>query len=183
MESQVRSNNRCITWCKRSLQMRRKVHGNSVSEKQELTGPRNYMRASKQEKMREAFNFFDTDNNGKISASELRMVLERTREDASDEAVERIMQELDKDGDGELSFEEFMLSDPFPKGFHQNLMEAFSKFDMNQDGLISSQELQMVMQNLGLNVSLDDCRQMIWHVDNDGDGHVNFEEFQLMMMS
>lgn len=65
-----------------------------------------------------AFRVFDLDGNGKITKEELAQVLngsssnvENIEEvmDMKKEEIERIIADVDKDGDGELDFEEFML--------------------------------------------------------------------------
>ena len=50
--------------------------------------------------LRQAFNHFDTDGSGEISASELSAVL-------GDKEAERLMKECDLNKNGELDFEEF----------------------------------------------------------------------------
>lgn len=59
-------------------------------------------------------------------------------------------------------------------------------FDGNNDGLITKEELGLVLTSLGLkegNYIEEDCKEMIKKVDVDGDGMVNFDEFKIMMKS
>merc|ERR1712159_667282 len=64
--------------------------------------------ASSIDEMREAFLAFDSDKNGSITATELKQVMKSLGEQLTDEQVELMMQEMDADGDGELSFEDFL---------------------------------------------------------------------------
>lgn len=48
-------------------------------------------------------------------------------------------------------------------------------FDKNKDGLISSKELRHVMTNLGEKLSEEEVDDMIKEADLDGDGMVNYE--------
>merc|ERR1719449_297795 len=60
------------------------------------------------EEMREAFNVFDRDKGGTVSASELKHVMNNLGEQVTEEEVEEMIQEADADGDGELSFDDFL---------------------------------------------------------------------------
>jgi len=59
------------------------------------------------DEMKEAFDIFDKDRNGLISAFELRNVMSNLGEQLTDEEVEEMMREADTDMDGYLNFEEF----------------------------------------------------------------------------
>ena len=64
-----------------------------------------------------------------------------------------------------------------------DLKEAFDVFDGDRDGLITVEELGMILSSLGLKEGkkLEACKEMIKKVDLDGDGMVNFDEFKRMM--
>jgi calcium-dependent protein kinase len=62
-----------------------------------------------EDRMWSAFRVFDTDVNGKISKKELGIILAGGKlDDVCKTNVESIMEVTDKDGDGEISFEEFV---------------------------------------------------------------------------
>jgi calmodulin len=56
----------------------------------------------------EAFEVFDRDGNGQISAAELMHVMSDLGEDLTDEKVNQIISEADTDGDGQINYEEFV---------------------------------------------------------------------------
>eukprot|EP01012_Entosiphon_sulcatum_P036090 TRINITY_DN45943_c0_g1_i1.p1 TRINITY_DN45943_c0_g1~~TRINITY_DN45943_c0_g1_i1.p1 ORF type:complete len:153 (-),score=39.45 TRINITY_DN45943_c0_g1_i1:87-545(-) len=59
--------------------------------------------------------------------------------------------------------------------------DAFSEYDKNGDGTISSKELGIVMRRLGLNPSEDELYDMVLEVDQDGSGTIDFPEFLTLM--
>jgi len=60
-----------------------------------------------EDEMKEAFDIFDRDGNGLISAFELRNVMTNLGEQLTDDELEEMMKEADADRDGHLNFEEF----------------------------------------------------------------------------
>eukprot|EP00795_Rhopilema_esculentum_P006679 gene6679-12236_t len=59
--------------------------------------------------------------------------------------------------------------------------EAFSLFDKDGDGCITTKELGTVMRNLGQNPTESELQDMINEVDADGNGEIDFPEFLNMM--
>lgn len=62
---------------------------------------------SKEEVLR-AFRLFDDDDTGKISFKNLKRVAHELGENLTDEEIQEMIDEADKDGDGEISQEEFL---------------------------------------------------------------------------
>jgi calcium-dependent protein kinase len=68
----------------------------SMNEKNLLTG----------DKLQAAFKMFDKDGSGMISVEEIKQVLSFGKT-ISDAAITEIVKQVDENGDGEISFEEF----------------------------------------------------------------------------
>jgi len=68
----------------------------TISEKNLLT----------KERLEASFKMFDRDNSGSISADEIKEVLAKGK-NTSAATIENIIKEVDENGDGEISFEEF----------------------------------------------------------------------------
>ena len=64
----------------------------------------------REENLRQAFLMFDRDNSGKIDASEVRQLLggEEFKDQIAMEQVDKMITEVDVNGDGEIDFEEFL---------------------------------------------------------------------------
>ncbi|NP_001116902.1 centrin 4 [Xenopus tropicalis] len=62
---------------------------------------------SKEEIMK-AFRLFDDDNTGKISFKNLKRVAKELGENLTDEELQEMIDEADRDGDGEINEQEFL---------------------------------------------------------------------------
>ncbi|XP_066369148.1 calmodulin-like [Miscanthus floridulus] len=60
-----------------------------------------------EEEVKEAFEMFDKDRDGYISAAELRDMMANLGEQLTDEEVREMIQEADTNGDGFVSYDEF----------------------------------------------------------------------------
>lgn len=93
---------------------------------------------------------------------------------------------FDKDGNGEIDFQEFLLmmsSDSGPRDKDEELKEAFRVFDKDGDNTITADEIFAVLEALGeKNLCLEDCKLMVASVDTDDNGAIDFEEFTAMLM-
>lgn len=59
----------------------------------------------------------------------------------------------------------------------EELRQVFKKYDANNDGKISSSELNAMIINLGQIATEDEIQKMILAADKDGDGFISLEEF------
>lgn len=62
-----------------------------------------------EEHLRDVFNMFDADGSGLIDRDELRTLMKKLAQSLTEDEITAIMEEVDLDGDGEISFEEFKL--------------------------------------------------------------------------
>jgi len=58
-------------------------------------------------KLKKAFDMFDNDGSGLISAEEIREVLGLTDNEQMNEKIKEIIKQVDENGDGEISIDEF----------------------------------------------------------------------------
>ena len=64
----------------------------------------------------------------------------------------------------------------------EEFKEAFSLFDKDADGAITTTEIGTVMRSLGQNLSEAELQGMIQEADADNNGTVDFSEFLTMMI-
>jgi len=145
------------------------------------------------EELRRVFSIFDKNGDGLISKREMKESFDTLRLCVGEEELASTIQTVDVNGDGYVDFEEFVsLYESMSgkrggeeKADHEDagLAEAFGVFDENGDGLITVEELQAVLKSLGLKEgrAIEECKKMVQKVDKDGDGMVNYLEFNEMM--
>ncbi|KAI3524434.1 hypothetical protein L1887_03089 [Cichorium endivia] len=165
-----------------------------VMEKKGSFGPDSRERKAE---LKSVFATFDKNKDGFITKQELSDSLKNIGISTSERDVLEMVQKVDVNGDGLIDFDEFcelfesMMSREDEEGSKIDdgdredidLKEAFDVFDGDKNGLISVEELGLVLDSLGFKEGkkLEDCKKMISKVDIDGDGMINFHEFKNMM--
>lgn len=135
---------------------------------------------------RDAFEMFDKDKDGTITARELSNVLRSLNQDPTEQELQEIIAELDYDGNGKIDFDEFvtlMNRKSKETDTEEEVINAFRVFDKDGQGLISSSELRHIMTTLGDKLTEEEVDEMIREADIDGDGYINYEEFVRIMMA
>lgn len=135
------------------------------------------------EEMKQVFNKFDTNKDGKISPEEYKGILRALgKGNPLTKEVEKIFEVADLDGDGFIDFKEFVEVQKKGGGLKMvDLQGAFRAFDKDGDGKITVEEVFELLQKLGERCSLQDCRRMVRAVDANGDGVIDMDEFLTMM--
>ncbi|GJP75319.1 hypothetical protein CLOP_g5772 [Closterium sp. NIES-67] len=137
----------------------------------------------------DAFARIDKDGDGVITAEELATALNLIGVSASEDVVSSMMREGDFDGNGSVNLDEFLALNAMAERLGGDvsrsvLKDVFQVFDADHNGVISADELFRVMASVeGGGVTLEECKRMISSVDTDGDGFVDFTEFEKMMMA
>merc|ERR1712013_427951 len=78
-------------------------------------------------------------------------------------------------------YEKIKMSDTLTEEQIAEFKEAFSLFDRDNDGTITTKELGTVMRSLGQTPTEQELQDMIHEVDTDGNGTIDFPEFLQMM--
>ena len=135
----------------------------------------------------DAFEMFDKDKDGTITAKELANVMETlTGEKPSLDEINSMIKEVDLNSDGKIELEEFitlMMKNSPDTQQEEEVINAFRVFDKEGNGLIQTDELKHIMMTIGDKMTEDEADEMIHEADIDGDGTINYEEFVRMMIA
>ncbi|KAJ6831641.1 uncharacterized protein M6B38_305200 [Iris pallida] len=147
-------------------------------------------------RLRRIFDLFDSDGDEEITLGELSLALSRLGIDGSDDLSSLVGPHI-RPGNAGLRFEDFVSlhrslgdslfgavdEEPEAEEEEEDMREAFRVFDEDGDGFISAKELQAVLGKLGLEEgqSIERVNEMIFSVDCNNDGRVDFGEFKNMM--
>ncbi|VDK37163.1 unnamed protein product [Taenia asiatica] len=151
--------------------------------------------------IRRSFIYFDKNGDGSISLEELTAAFGAIGQAHDRTLIGNLFKEADENGeipepfmphfhihingDGAIDYKEFVslmaMSFQSQNQAGSNLTsrndmyrEAFSKFDVNNDGVIDSNDLKKLMKNIGKQLSDKEILEMILEADKNGDGVVDY---------
>jgi len=134
---------------------------------------------------KDAFKKFDQDGSGEISTEELGTVMRMLGHELKQYQLEDCIAFVDSDGSGSVDFEEFLeLMKMKTKESHEEaeIKEAFRILDRNNKGEICTSVIKEIMMKLDDEMSEADVDEMIYEIDEDGSGWVDYEEFKKLML-
>ena len=133
------------------------------------------------EEYKSAFSLFS--RAGRITSKELGALMRSLGQNPTVEELQEMMNEVDVDTNGAADFPDFlkiMVSKRKDEDSEDEVREAFRMFDKKKSGLISVAELRHVMTSLGDSLTDEEVDEMIGDATINGDGKVNYEEFQML---
>ncbi|KDN37822.1 putative CNB1-calcineurin B, regulatory subunit [Tilletiaria anomala UBC 951] len=141
--------------------------------------------AAEIKRLKKRFMKLDTNGSGSIEKDEFLSIPAI----ANNPLAHRLIAIFDEDGGGTVDFTEFVagLSAFSNNGSRdEKLRFAFKVYDMDRDGYISNGELFLVLKMMvGNNLKDQQLQQIvdktIMEADQNGDGKLDFEEFQAMV--
>jgi calcium-dependent protein kinase len=138
--------------------------------------------------LEKAFTLMDINLDGKLTKEELitgfKTIYKNKENYDPVKEVEKIFKNVDNDKTGFISYEEFICAciDKHMLLTEKYLKFAFSCFDDNNSGFITSKELGSVLSGGGENkISQQMLNNVMKDIDVDIDGKMSFAEFKLMM--
>jgi calmodulin len=137
---------------------------------------------------REIFNMVDRDGGGSISNEELGELMDTLGICATQEEIDLMIQEIDEDSNGEIDFGEFVAV--MSRKVHaiytpEQVKAAFCMFEeRGRPGCIAPQVLEQVLrENCKDQLSAEQVKDLIRHLETDQNGLFHYVEYVRMMMS
>jgi len=130
---------------------------------------------------KELFKTLDTNNSGSLDNKELELALKHTS--SRPDQVDFYMELTDDDGNGTLSFNEFMNLIIISQCDFEDVKKSitiFNNYDKNKNGKLEKKELENCMTELGLEFGgkFDEFYRVL---DLDNNGYLNKVEFYMMI--
>jgi len=124
---------------------------------------------------------FDKEKKGEITVSEFDKILQQLDEKQNESQRKEVIEHMDKDGDGNISWLEFLklmqeIEASVPRK-DDEYKQAFDMADTDKNGKIDKDELKALFAQMGEVLSDDEIQGMLTHADKDGDGNISFDEF------
>ncbi|KAL5013548.1 hypothetical protein ScPMuIL_007818 [Solemya velum] len=117
------------------------------------------------QELKEAFNNFDKNGDGKISVKELGPLLRILGQNPTESQVKAVMDEADKNKTGFLEEDEYLqLIQKYildPETVEVELRQAFLFFDKDRNGRLDLKELSRVLMRIGDPLSKEDTDEFL----------------------
>mmetsp|Transcript_13346 Transcript_13346/g.34272 ORF Transcript_13346/g.34272 Transcript_13346/m.34272 type:complete len:158 (-) Transcript_13346:62-535(-) len=138
---------------------------------------------------REVFDLVDKDRGGTIQADEVLELMQMLGMKPSKADVERMISEIDEDGNGEVDFSEFLQVMAGPQNLpydKRELMVAFKALanPQNPAGTIHPKQLEEALTRYcGDTMKPEDIKRLVHAIEPRDDGLINYEEKINMFVS
>ncbi|KAH7278630.1 hypothetical protein KP509_38G049700 [Ceratopteris richardii] len=151
----------------------------------ERAKPRSQPTDEQRQEIREAFDLFDTDNSGTIDAKELQVAMSALGFMATDEEVLQMIEDIDKDKNGFIDYDEFLQMMTEKMGERDSrgeIRNTYKLFVRESNGKITFERLKSLANELNEKFTDDELWEMIQVADQNGDDEVDENEFVEVMM-
>ncbi|PRP75526.1 putative small calcium-binding mitochondrial carrier [Planoprotostelium fungivorum] len=126
------------------------------------------------DEIRELFHKLDKDHNGSIDREEFILGLRELHLPTDPTIVQRFFEEADDNHDQQVSQEEFL---HFMKHRRASLRQLFDQLDVNKDGVISEEEIGILLKSAGFKADKKHVMALLHTADHGRKNSLDFHEF------
>ena len=131
---------------------------------------------------KEAFDMFDKNKKGTISANDITKIMKNFGYPISRKEVEGMVAEMDTSGSGELDFEEFVTlmqkqTQIIDESHEDQVLKAFKSFDKDHDGKITNNEFRYILTQMGNKFSEEELDHLFKECNLDLNGTLVYQDF------
>jgi centrin-1 len=136
------------------------------------------------QEIKEAFDLFDTEGKNEIDTKELKVAMRALGFEPKKEEVRRLIQEVDKNGEGVIRYEDFYeimsqkISERDPV---EEMKKAFMLLCEEGQERITIKSLRKTAEELGETMTKEELEEMIREADYDNDGEIGEDDFIKIM--
>merc|ERR1719215_1386732 len=138
--------------------------------------------------LQQEFEKLDSDKSEELDHLELQQLFQAIGIEPMTHVLDEVIAEVDTDGQGTLSFEEFEKAmdiitkrKGFSKSEYLRYLSIFRKFDRDESGEIDTKEFGGILSWLGFSLPKAEIALIVKSVDFDGSGSVSPREFMMCM--
>ena len=151
---------------------------------QQTKKSRSDLTEEQKQEIKEAFDLFDTEGRNEIDAKELKVAMRALGFEPKKEEVRKILQDIDKNGEGVIRFEDFaeiMTVKMLERDPVEEMKKAFMLICEEGHDKITLKSLKKTAEELGENMTKEELQEMLEEADRDGDGEIGEEDFIKIM--
>jgi calmodulin len=131
---------------------------------------------------KEAFDMFDKDGSGTIDVGEIVKIMKNFGYPIKKSEAQRMISEIDDNGDGELDFEEFVTlmekqTNYVDQTEEELVLTAFKSFDKDHDGKITNHEFKYLLTQMGDKFTDEELNLLFQESDLDINGTLDYQDF------
>jgi Ca2+-binding EF-hand superfamily protein len=134
------------------------------------------------DELRKAFALFDTDEDNYITIKELSEIMRKLGNPPSITELQDMESEVDIDGNGNISFQEYISIMARRMNINEKedeLKEVFNLIVREKElNKIGPSDLKALMIAINIKITDDEIMDMIKEADHDLDGYISYEEFK-----
>ena len=134
--------------------------------------------------IKSVFKYYDSDNSGKISVTELKKVMDQMGIVLSPDQIKLAVAQYDFNNDGEWDFDEFyqfyikvVVNTQQTISVDQEIQGVFNLLDADKNGRIDVQEIKVFFQQVGYPLNDSEVVQLIKMYDKNNSGVMEYDEF------